>query len=78
MHEVLKQGTRGNSAAGLVKRALVVAEVTLAALLLVVAGLLVRTLDALGRVDPGFDPAPILTVQLSPFVPGDEKERIPA
>jgi putative ABC transport system permease protein len=76
LNDVLKQGTRGNTAAGRVKRAMVMAEVALATVLLVIAGLLLRTIDAISTVDPGFDPAPIVTVQLSPFVPGDERERI--
>jgi predicted permease len=76
LNDVLKQGSRGSSAAGRVKRGLVVAEVALAALLLVAAGLLLRTLDAIRQVDPGFDADNVVTVQLSPFVPGEERERI--
>ena len=45
--------------------ALVGVQVTLAVTLLVGAGLLLRSLDALGHVAPGFDPTHVLTLQVS-------------
>lgn len=54
----LREGGRGSSggASGTrLRRTLVAAEVALAVLLLTGAGLLVRSLDALRRVDPGFE-----------------------
>ena len=44
---------------------LVGAQVALAVTLLAGAGLLVRSLEALGRVDPGFDAAHVLTFRIS-------------
>ena len=44
---------------------LVVAEVALALMLLVGAGLLVRSFVTLATVDPGFDPARVLTAELN-------------
>ncbi len=47
-----------------IRRAFVVAEMALAVMLVVGAGLLIRSLDALQQVDPGFDPDGLLTFQL--------------
>jgi putative ABC transport system permease protein len=44
---------------------LVTVQVTLAVTLLVGAGLLVRSLEAIGRVSPGYDPSHVLTLQVS-------------
>jgi predicted permease len=66
----LKDGGRGAGQGGRAKRwgnALVVAEVALALLMTVSAGLLVRSFMQLTRVDPGFDPRGVLVaaVQLN-------------
>jgi predicted permease len=66
----LKEGARRATAAAArqrLRRGLVVAEVALAVVLAIGAGLLIRSLDALHRVDPGFDPHGLLTFQL--YVP---------
>jgi len=66
-NEVLKQGAgRGNSATGdgRVRNLLVVSEVALALMLLVGAGLLMRSLASLRSVDPGFDPRNVLTATI--------------
>ncbi|HJS57959.1 MAG TPA: ABC transporter permease [Vicinamibacteria bacterium] len=47
------------------RRLLVVSEVALGAVLLVGAGLLVRSATALGRVDPGFEPENALTFRIA-------------
>ncbi|HJU74279.1 MAG TPA: FtsX-like permease family protein, partial [Gemmatimonadaceae bacterium] len=54
----LRDGARGVVRGGVQRRrqALVIGEVALAVMLLTGAGLMVRTLGALRRVDPGFDP----------------------
>jgi putative ABC transport system permease protein len=68
--EHLKSGGRGGSA-GDRRRArslLIVAEVALSVVLLVGAGLLIRSFIALQRVDPGYDGSDVLTFELSmPF-----------
>jgi putative ABC transport system permease protein len=58
------QGTLG-SARGKLRSALIVAQVAVSFLLLIGAGLTVRSLINLQRVDPGFHPENVLTVQFS-------------
>jgi putative ABC transport system permease protein len=59
----LKQGGRGQTSdgGGRVRRALIVAELALALVLLVGGGLLLRTFLALERVDLGFNPNQLMT-----------------
>ena len=59
----LKQGGRGQTSdgGGRARRALIVAELALALMLLVGGGLLLRTFVALQRVDLGFNPSQLLT-----------------
>jgi putative ABC transport system permease protein len=65
LHDTL-QGASRRSAGGrtAIRSALVVVEVSLALVLLVSAGLLVRSLDRLFGVAPGFDPSHVLSVQV--------------
>jgi putative ABC transport system permease protein len=66
LHTTLKEGGRGSiGARGIARGALVVAEVAIAVVLLVGAGLLMNSFARLLRVDPGFDPRHILTMQVS-------------
>jgi putative ABC transport system permease protein len=69
--EALKEGARGG--AGLLRRRLrgflVVGEVALALVLLIGAGLLIRSFARLTEVDPGFDPRRILMMNVWPQPP---------
>ncbi|HWF88173.1 MAG TPA: ABC transporter permease [Pyrinomonadaceae bacterium] len=57
-------GSRGTTSSGLrVRNILVVSELVLAAVLLVGAGLMVKSFMRLQNVDPGFDPNNVLTFQ---------------
>jgi predicted permease len=69
LHGWLKEGGRaGGGTGGRLRDGLVVAEVTLAVVLLAGAGLLVRSFTELMRVDPGFQPDRVLTFQMA--IPG--------
>jgi predicted permease len=62
----LAQGSRGQvSARGRLQWLLVGAQVAFAVTLLVGAGLLLRSFQALGRVSPGFDASHVLALQLT-------------
>ncbi|MGA2075946.1 MAG: ABC transporter permease [Terriglobia bacterium] len=62
LHAQLKEGGRGASGTRhRLQRALVVAEMAMAFVLLIGAGLLIRTLARIWSVDPGFDARNILT-----------------
>ncbi|MBV9772848.1 MAG: ABC transporter permease [Gemmatimonadetes bacterium] len=66
LHGAIKEGARGSSGGRHVtaRALLVVSEVALALVLLCGAGLLLRSFALLRRVDPGFDPAHVLAVDL--------------
>ncbi len=65
LHSELQQGSR-RAAGGhqLTRRALVVAEVALALVLLIGAGLLLRSLERLFAISPGFNASQLLTLQV--------------
>jgi predicted permease len=66
LQEVLKESARGGSAARHRLQGIFVAcEVAMALVLLVGAGLMVRSLAALWRVNPGFNPGHAITFSLS-------------
>src|SRR5262245_2692494 len=66
LNEALKEGGRSSGgSSGLARGGLVVAEVALTLVLLVAAGLLIRSLWRVMRINPGFNPEGALTMQLS-------------
>jgi predicted permease len=65
-HETLKEGGRGSSGARhRTQSVFIVVEMAMAVVLLIGAGLMIRTLSALGNVNPGFDPRNVLTFAIS-------------
>jgi predicted permease len=65
-HETLKEGGRGSSGARhRTQRVFIVVEMAMAVVLLIGAGLMIRTLSALGNINPGFDPRNVLTFSIS-------------
>ncbi len=66
LNETLKEGGRGTTGSHhRVRGALVVGEVAIALLVLVIAGLLIRSFYRLQQVNPGFNPSNALAVGLS-------------
>ena len=68
LNEMLKDAGRGSTEGGrrqIVRSALVVIEVAISLVLLVGAGLVIRSFIGLQKVDPGFDPENALTVSIS-------------
>ncbi len=64
----LKEGGRGSTAGGgggRLRRALVASEIAVALVLLVGAGLLMRSFVKLRAIDPGFDARNVLTMTIS-------------
>lgn len=69
LHDDLRDGARGSTRSP-VRSSLVVAEVALSVLLLVGAGLLVRTFQELQRRDPGFRPEGVVATRVVLWAPG--------
>jgi putative ABC transport system permease protein len=68
LNTLLKESGRGNqlTSRSRLRQALVVTETALAVVLLIAAGLLLRSIHALQRVDAGFRPDHLLTMALTP------------
>ena len=66
LHEELKEGGKAASSRSKLRSALVVTEVTLAMVTLVGAGLMIKSLWRLAHVNPGYEPAGVLTAQIDP------------
>ncbi len=78
VHDVLKEGGRGSSghrSGATLRRVLVATQVALAVMLLVGAGLLIRSFTELTRVRLGFDPDHVVSAQLR--VTGPRYDSIP-
>jgi putative ABC transport system permease protein len=79
LHAVLKEGGRSGSARRGVRGLFVVAEVAAALVLLVGAGLLLKSFQKLQEVDPGFRPDHLLTMQVAlPATRYKERQQIDA
>ena len=75
VNDTLKEADRGNSEGfrrGRLRSLLVISEFALALMLLVGAGLMIRTFAALEAVDPGFDPHHVVSMVVS--VSGSKEE----
>lgn len=82
LNETLKEGTRGSTSGGsgkFLRNVLVVAEVCFTLVLLVCAGLTIRSFMRLQDVKPGFNPDHLLTMQLTlppPKYPEPENQKM--
>ncbi len=68
VNDALKEGGRGSTSGGSgarVRRTLVASEIAVALVLLIGAGLLMRSFVKLRAIDPGFDPHNVLTMTIS-------------
>jgi putative ABC transport system permease protein len=63
---MLKEGMRGSSARNPLRSVLVAGQVAIALILLSGAGLLIRSFYEVARVDAGFNPEHLMTMQLTP------------
>ncbi|MBA2340503.1 MAG: ABC transporter permease [Pyrinomonadaceae bacterium] len=79
LNETLKESGRGASAGprrGLARNLLIITEVALSLVLLVGAGLLVKSFLRILDTDPGFNPDKLLTVQIARMAGKDEGRKV--
>lgn len=77
LNQTLKQGSRGTARGGWLRGSLIIGEVALSLALLIASGLLIRSLDKLRSVHPGFRAENVLTFRLSPYRPGKRDIVVP-
>jgi putative ABC transport system permease protein len=73
LNDELKEGGRTAGGRSHFRSALVVAEVTLAIVTLVGAGLMIKSFWRLAHVNPGYEPAGVLTAKIDPAGPSFEQ-----
>ncbi|MDA8015997.1 MAG: ADOP family duplicated permease [Thermoanaerobaculia bacterium] len=78
LRSLLAGRTASAARGGRLRRLLVIAEVALAAVLLVAAGLLARSFSTLASIDPGFAADRVVSVEMSPQYPGSYLEQTDA
>lgn len=75
LRALLAGRTAASARGGRLRKALVVAQVALASVLLVGAGLLARSFGTLDRIEPGFATEGVVSVELSPQLQGSYLEQ---
>lgn len=77
LNNALRDGARGTSSRGIMRRMLAISEVALAMVLLVGTGLMINSMLRLRAVDPGFDTSNLLTMTIQLPEGGKYVERVP-
>ena len=78
LRALLAGRSAAESRGGRLRKALVIAEVALAVVLLVAAGLLARSFGKLERIEPGFATEQVVSIEMSPQYPGTYQEQTDA